>query len=88
MQTSAIRNALSIIYCLAALCPPAQLHALEVEAMNYPAWLIRDYETRPLLPGARLGANQIVCIESGARQQRSSLVITNQPGRVIHGFDL
>ncbi len=49
------------------LLPCVNAQALEVEAMNYPAWLVRDYETRPLLPGARIVENDLVRTGEGGR---------------------
>lgn len=53
--------------CLLAIYPSLRVQALEVEALNYPAWLVRDYETRPLLPGARLGVNDLLRTGDGGR---------------------
>ena len=49
------------------ILPFTSAHSLEVDAINYPAWLVRDYETRPLLPGARIAANDLVRTGDGGR---------------------
>jgi hypothetical protein len=58
-----------IIGVLLAICsyslPAAD--ALRVEAMNYPAWVVRNYETLPLLPGLRLGADDLLRTGKGGR---------------------
>ena len=57
--------------------------------MNYPAWLIRDYETRPLLPGARLGANDLIRTGDGGRVRLrlddGSALGIGQKSRVVIG---
>ena len=42
---------------------------LRVEAMFYPAWLVRDYQSRPLLPGTELREADLVRTGEGGRVQ-------------------
>lgn len=42
---------------------------LRVDALNYPAWLVREYQTIPLQPGTRLQNNDLVRTGEGGRVQ-------------------
>ena len=40
---------------------------INVNAMNYPAWVLRDYQTIPLFPGSELRENDLVRTGKGGR---------------------
>lgn len=57
---------IGILLVLASLAVSAASD-LRVGAMNYPAWLVRDYATLPLAPGAELRNNDLVRTGEGGR---------------------
>ncbi len=40
---------------------------IEVDSMNYPAWVVRNYKTLPLLPGSILQADDLIRTGKGGR---------------------
>lgn len=54
-----------IVCCL----PAWGAETLMVDAMHYPAWLVRDYQTLPLTPGARLRQDDLLRTGDGGRVQ-------------------
>jgi hypothetical protein len=67
--------------------------AVRVRAMHYPAWLVRNYQTLPLRPGAPLQINDLIRTGEGGRVQlqladgsaikigeSSRFIIENVPG--------
>ncbi len=57
-----------IILSLCALSAFAD-SAVRVKALNYPAWLVRNYETFALKPGTRLQGNDLIRTGEGGRVQ-------------------
>ncbi len=43
--------------------------AVQVNALNYPAWLVRNYQTLPLRPGTRLKNDDLIRTGEGGRVQ-------------------
>lgn len=43
-----------------SLLPARAAEVISVNAMNYPAWVIREFQTVPLAPGAELRANDLI----------------------------
>ena len=57
-----------LLLTLCSLSAPAE-NALRVNAMHYPAWLVRNYQTSPLQPGTSLQANDLIRTGEGGRVQ-------------------
>ena len=62
------RTILAVVFILCTL-PVQGAEILLVDAMHYPAWLVRDYQTMPLLPGARLRQDDLIRTGDGGRVQ-------------------
>ena len=60
------RPAIGILIALYSFAALAQ-EAVRVTAMNYPAWLVRNYETLPLLAGSRLQESDLIRTGEGGR---------------------
>lgn len=47
--------------------PGSALALVQINAMNYPAWVVRNHQTLPLSPGDQLGANDLLRTGVGGR---------------------
>lgn len=63
-----VRSILLVVFSFFTL-PARGAEALLVDAMHYPAWLVRDYQTLPLAPGASLRQDDLVRTGEGSRVQ-------------------
>ena len=85
----------SLIGLVLALCSLSALadRSIRVQAMNYPAWLVRNYQTLPLQPGIPLQDNDLIRTGEGGRVklqladdavlnlgESSRFIIQNTPG--------
>jgi len=61
--------------------------AVRVKALNYPAWLVRNYETFALQPGMRLQSNDLIRTGEGGRVQLqltdSSIIKLGESSRLL-----
>ncbi len=67
-MTRTVPSILAIFFVLCTL-PARAAEVLLVDAMHYPAWLIRDYQTVPLEPGTSLRQDDLVRTGEGGRVQ-------------------
>lgn len=58
-MTRVRRFGCGLLLALCAFSAVAQ-DLLKVNSMNYPAWVVRNHQTLPLLPGSKLKANDLV----------------------------
>ena len=65
------RLAGTLIGLLLALCSLELFAAgeIRVDALNYPAWLVRDYQTLPLTAGSKLQTDDLIRTGNGGRVQ-------------------
>ena len=54
---------LTLFYAVTGLAAESAV----VTSMHYPAWLVRDYQTEPLIPGTLLQANDLIRTGEGSR---------------------
>jgi len=63
-----VRSSFVILLSLCSV-PLLAAEALLVDAMYYPGWLVRDYQTMPLLPGTALRGDDLIRTGDGGRVQ-------------------
>lgn len=63
-----VRSILAFVFIFCSL-PARGDEALLVDAMHYPAWLVRDHRTLPLMPGTGLRQDDLIRTGEGGRVQ-------------------